>query len=127
MYMLVADVQGFNAPEFIAKELSFWDGDRLSHYLFKPPFPYTHLNTTLKKQTLWLENNHHGLKWSSGYMCLSELSKILQHETAHAHTVFVKGPEKAVYLQKFWGAKYRLLTNGSSSFNPIPQDVLIIF
>lgn len=98
---VVIDIQGFMTPEFTPKELAIWDGISVApvHYLFKPPFPFQHLCQHLKKQAIWLEKNHHGLKWSQGFVDLKDINKILQLATENAEAVYCKGEIKVKYLK----------------------------
>lgn len=100
---LVLDVQGFTVENkrFIVKELASFDGSRISHYIFKPPFPRDLLPDELQRQTSWLTEHHHCIEWASGYTPLHQVSKILQELTSKADRIFVKGKEKADYLRKY--------------------------
>lgn len=79
---LIIDLQGFQYKdnEFIVKELAAvcCNTKRQAHYLFKPPYPFSSLAHDEKTQYRWLEKNHHSLKWSHGYIQLTELPLILQ-------------------------------------------------
>lgn len=43
----------------------------------KPPVPYGTLNIDIKKQIKYLECNHNGLKYGSGYVSNNDLNEIL--------------------------------------------------
>lgn len=105
--MKILDVQGFflDKKEFFPKELALFDGTHISHYIFKPPKKYSTLSVENKIQIHWLENNFHGLKWSVGYVPLSELTNILKHETSN-NIVYVKGLEKTRYIQNIVGSEF---------------------
>lgn len=78
---LIIDFQGFQYKdgEFIVKELAAVCSNtkQQAHYIFKPPCPFSSLAHDKKTQYRWLEKNHHGLKWSQGYIQLIELPLIL--------------------------------------------------
>lgn len=100
---LVLDVQCFKREnnKFIVKELAGYDGERICHFVFKPPFPFNMLSNDLQKQAWWLTKNHHCIEWSSGSTPLHLFGNILQDLTEPADRVYVKGREKAIYLQQF--------------------------
>lgn len=54
----ILDVQGFQLKNkgFIPKELAFFDGVKLSHYVFKPPCSFLYLSAEDRKNSLvkWL-------------------------------------------------------------------------
>lgn len=104
--VLCVDIQGFNISNvFIPKELSFYDGERLSTYLFKPPFPRKFLKSEELKTVVYLEDQYHGLLWESGYVDLNDIPKIL--DTIIASYIFdnikilVKGDMKTNFLREF--------------------------
>lgn len=101
--MLVIDVQGFKTSEkdFAPKELAVFDGHRVSHYVFKPPFAFRNLPPTFRQQATWLMHNHHCLDWNEGFTPPFMLPVILQRLTQQADTVYVKGSEKSNYIRRF--------------------------
>lgn len=104
--MIVLDAQGFTINKrFIIKELAAYDGKKTAHFLFKPPFSLDFLDTDELKQVHWLENNYHGLSWSSGFIHLEELSKILRNLTRQEDKVYVKGNMKVNFFRKYLGDK----------------------
>lgn len=116
---LIIDLQGFQYKdsEFIVKELAVvcCNTKQQAHYLFKPPYPFSSLPHDKKTQYRWLERNHHGLKWSQGYIQLTELPLILQrfcqnavnnHQRQHSLPledviILCKGRIKKNFLQQF--------------------------
>lgn len=101
--MLVLDVQCFKSGKntFIAKELAAYDGQRIAHYVFKAPFPLDHLPLKQQKEAHWVVNHHHQIPWDSGYTPLHRFADIVAQVTCFEDMVYVKGMEKAEYLQKF--------------------------
>lgn len=80
---LIIDLQGFQYKknEFIVKELAAvcCNTNQQAHYFFKPPNPFLSLTQGEQAQYRWLESNYHGgVKWSDGYIQLSEFPLILQ-------------------------------------------------
>lgn len=100
---LVLDVQGFKREnnKFMAKELAAYDGERICHFVFKAPFPFDMLSLDLQKQARWLTDNHHGIQWNSGSIPFHLFNKIIEELSFPADRVYVKGREKATYLQQF--------------------------
>lgn len=80
---LIVDLQGFQYKEneFTVKELAVvcCNTNQQAHYFFKPPNPFSSLTQGEKNQYRWLQNNYHGgVKWSDGYIQLSDFPIILQ-------------------------------------------------
>lgn len=100
---IVMDVQGFKigTNSFYPKEFAVYDGTAVSHYVFRPPFPFTMLPGELKRQAKWLMHNHHCIDWEEGFTPAFMLPKIVQRFTRDADVVYVKGAEKAAYLKKY--------------------------
>lgn len=103
--MKILDVQGYliNKTEFIPKELAIFDGEKVSHYIFKPPFKYYQLTKDDRKQVVWLENYYHGLMWGVGWTSLQSFKNILQYETKNDSIIYVKGFEKTNFIRKYLG------------------------
>lgn len=101
MTFVVLDVQGFKISEkrFVPKELAIYDGVHVSHYVFKPPFPFHHLPEKFKSQAVWLTTNHHCLNWSEGFTPHFLFPQILQRLTQDVDHVYVKGCEKAAFIR----------------------------
>ncbi|KAJ8939269.1 hypothetical protein NQ318_015227 [Aromia moschata] len=91
---------GFNLPEFYPKEIAIMSAKHTAHYLLKPPFPYNTLTVELKKHVKYLEQSHHNLKYSDGYIDYNMLDTILQNDLLNADIVYVKGHQKEEFLKK---------------------------
>jgi hypothetical protein len=100
---LVLDMQGFKDERnrFIPKELAAYDGDRISHFVFRPPYPLKLLSQNLQNNAVWLMRNHHCLNWNSGFTPLHYFAKIMSYLTKDAEHVYVKGGEKAEFIRKY--------------------------
>lgn len=100
---LVIDFQGFKTEnnKFIVKEFAGYDGMKVCHYIFKPPYPFEMLSPDLQKQAYWLTRNHHCIKWSDGFTPLHMFGQIIKNLTTSAECVYVKGGEKAKYIRQF--------------------------
>lgn len=100
---LILDVQGFKIEKnkFIVKEFAAYDGVKICHYIFKPPFPFEMLSPDLQRQAHWLTKNYHCIKWSHGFTPLHLFSKIIQNLTLEVDCVYIKGKEKANYIRQY--------------------------
>lgn len=99
----IVDVQGFKISdkEFSPKELASYNGNVMSHYIFRAPFPLSTLPLPLQQQAKWVSNNHHCIEWDEGFTPVHLFPKILQRLVRDAHVVYVKGYEKVKFLQKY--------------------------
>lgn len=100
---VVVDVQCFKMAEnkFLPKELAAYDGHGVSHYIFRPPFPFSTLPQNFQEQANWLMNNHHCIHWDEGFTPVHMFPKILQRLVRHADVVYVKGHEKTTFLRNY--------------------------
>lgn len=100
---LVVDMQGFmlNRKQFVVKEFAAYDGVKVSHILFKPPFEEIHLSEDERKQNRWLERNYHGLNWKDGSTDYNELSKIIKKLIYSHQLVYLKGSMKINFFKSF--------------------------
>lgn len=107
MTSVVLDVQCFKIGNntFYPKELASYNGDSVSHYVFRPPFPFKHLPNDLRKQAKWLMHNHHCIDWDEGFTPGFLFPKIIQRIVRDADTIFAKGKEKVAFLQKYTNKK----------------------
>lgn len=94
------DVQGFkdNSNRFILKEIAVLTSNSSFHDVIRSPFSIEHLNEKRRRQTEWITNNYHGIKWSDGTMSMTELRKIIK-PMLHHKIIFVKGAEKVQWLR----------------------------
>lgn len=99
---LVLDVQGFQDENnrFIPKELATYDGEKISHYVFKRPFDLSLLSPEAHKTAVWLMKYHHCISWNVGFTQLHYFSTILKKLTEDVQYVYVKGKEKANFVRK---------------------------
>lgn len=103
MKSVVVDVQFFKvgAKQLVPKELATFDGEYISHYLFKPPFTFNCLTEEYQNEANWLMNQHHCILWESGFVPVYQLKNIIT-DLGNAYDVFyVKGTEKATFLKQY--------------------------
>lgn len=100
---LILDIQGFKLEnnKFIVKELAAYDGSKVSHYVFKPPFDVKLLSPQLHRQMIWVMNNHHCIDWREGYTPIHKFEAIVKHLTVQVDVIYVKGRGKADYIRKY--------------------------
>lgn len=100
---MLLDIQGFKDEhnKFLPKELAVFDGNKVSHYVFKRPFPLQLLSPEAHKQAVWLMKFHHCIPWNTGHTPLYNFSSIVKKLTEDAQFVYVKGQEKADYIRKY--------------------------
>lgn len=99
----VVDVQGFKRPvnDFVFKEVAMvrlQEDSLQSVYLFQPPSNWDYLPAKYKSENRWLENNYHGIPWSSDDICYDEVATSIQNVLRDARKVYVKGREKKKWL-----------------------------
>lgn len=102
MKFAVVDVQGFQVPEFQAKELAIYDGKHMKSYLFKPTTPFHTLSDDCKKQVLFLHRNHHGLFYNYGVTDYSDLYTIISNDLRDVDQIYVKGHIKKSFLDEIY-------------------------
>lgn len=97
---LFVDVQGFknDENEFIVKELALATPEYTEVFLIKPPFSYTNLTRSEKRQTRWIEKNR-GICWSEGFIDYREFRRIIK-PILNGKKLFVKGLEKIEWIKK---------------------------
>ena len=90
---------------FIIKELTIVDlyGQDVYHFLVKPPFDKTVLSDDEQKSVWWLENFHHKIHWDDGMFEYDEFFVDLRKITREADILYVKGREKALFLESVTG------------------------
>src|SRR5699024_9182707 len=64
---------------FIIKEFASCDGKRVIHHVFKPSVPFKHLNPKEKRTVQFLENHHHGLRYSDGIVGHNKIYEIIEN------------------------------------------------
>lgn len=100
---LVLDIQGFKIEKnkFIVKELAGFNGEKICHYIFKPPFPFDMLSPDIQKDAKWVIEKYHSIQWDEGVTPLHRFNTILTDLVGKADRIYVKGKEKAEYIRRF--------------------------
>ena len=97
------DVQGFKIYDnrFIIKEIAVVLNEEEFHcFHIKAPFEYKDLSERDKRQSKWLALHHHNLSWDHGSDSFMTVKKYLS-ELLKNRKVYVKGEEKAMWIQEF--------------------------
>ena len=106
---LMVDFQGFTKPinEFVLKELAALEVNNSNNIpviiLFEPPCDWNILPTEYKVTNSWLQRNYHGIPWSSGNSPYEAAGPIIRGILHRAHTIYVKGLEKKIWLLNLIG------------------------
>lgn len=100
MKFIVVDIQGFRIPHFIPKEVTFLSVKHHGHFTFKPPTPFHELDSSTKTQVRWLEQNHHGIKYSEGLVQYEDVHSIFKKLTVDqdVDVIYVQGKEKKDFI-----------------------------
>lgn len=105
MKFVVVDMQGFNIPEFVVKELAIFDGSRTAHFLFKPAKPWSSIeDQDVKNSIRYLQNFVHCLNYTYGNIEYEYLPTILRKYLIEegVDRIYVKGDQKKTVLQDFF-------------------------
>lgn len=106
----IVDLQGFQKSknDFIAKEvaiLGVQEGSIPLVFTFKSPTQWSKLPIDEQCAARWLEQNFHGISWSSGKIPYEQLSVVLGKYLKSAEKVYTKGLQKQKFLQKLLSYK----------------------
>lgn len=100
MEFAFVDLQGFISGynKFVVKEICILTENIRSHEFVKSPLKFKFLSDFDKKQVEWLERNHHGLRWNSGYITLRELQRRIS-TIVQGKVLLVKGVHKVRWMK----------------------------
>lgn len=101
----IIEFQAFrgNNNKYIVKELVILDvkSGVTNYFLFKPPFPFKHLNKKNARTNRWLSKHFHHITWDEGFVDYRELRNILfQYSNKYKH-IFTTGLEKCNLLSSY--------------------------
>lgn len=102
MRLIAIDIQGFSTPEFVAKEFTYIKGFGLmnfGHYILKPTKPFAMLDMRSRKNVRYLENQHHGLRYSGGSIPYEEIYTIIPQLASDADVIYLKGSQKKLFIE----------------------------
>lgn len=104
MKFVAIDIQGFDIPEFVVKELAIFDGTRVGYFLFKPSKPWSSIeDENIKNNIKYLQNYAHCINYSSGYIEYDELPHVLKKYFIEQDIdrIYVNGMQKKIFLEDF--------------------------
>ena len=101
------DMQGFKQPgnDFVLKELAILclsDNSEPLVWLFKEPFPWKRLTDKYRKENQWLENNSHGIPWSSDNVDYTHIDEIIRETLKDATRIIVRNQIIQQWMQQHW-------------------------
>lgn len=102
----VIDFDGFpHENSFMIREFAIVEVDRYEtwHYLILPPYNLSLLGGEELKQVYCSQKDYHKIDWNNGFLEYHELFPILHHIFKNAEVLYVKGGEKAAFLQQVTG------------------------
>lgn len=96
---IFVDLQGFKTKEneFIVKEFAYSTLEYTQIFLIKPPFPFSKLTESEKRQTRWIEK-HYGILWHEGFVDYREFQRLIVNHIKNK-TILVKGMEKIQWIK----------------------------
>lgn len=101
----IVDIQGFKRSSdlFVLKEFAYVEVDQDSEarvIIFKPPVKWKKLLKEEQRTNLWLSENHHGIKWESGWADYDDHRTIIQNNLKGFSKILVKGLDKKKFLRE---------------------------
>lgn len=107
MSAVVLDFEGFHLQPhgFIVKEIAFCNVTNGDHgcWTFKPPHSWDLLPANEERSFSWAIRNLHGLSWDSGKLPYCALRPILMSISVCYTHVYIKGLQKAKFLETLLG------------------------
>lgn len=99
----IVDFQGFKSSnDFIFKEVAILTLEQESipyFFFFQSPILWQDLSKQSISCIRWLEQNYHGIRYSSGDIPYNKLQETLESTLGNAVKIYVKGSEKKKCLQ----------------------------
>lgn len=104
MSQFIVDFQGFkdNRNRFIVKEIAILSikGGLVQHYFVKSPYYIDKLSPFYRDQALFNSKHYHGIPWYKGNVYFNKIKTYLGKLFCERSTVYVKGFEKAIFIQE---------------------------
>lgn len=101
--LVFVDVQGFKGPhkQFLCKEFCLIDDNFIYHTFVKSEFNFNELPPYYQRQTKWLTNRYHGIKFETGDTSMDDLKKHIFPRLQNK-LILVKGLQKVSWLEKMF-------------------------
>ena len=74
-------------------------GNSIGHFLISPPYNANRLSEKIKKTNNYITKNIHSISWFDGYMSKKNLCDNLREISKQASKIFVRGQDKALFLE----------------------------
>lgn len=121
----IVDIQGLvdSDQHFLPKEVAITSvkDNLLGYWLIAPPSKFFELSRSAKITNNWLTLNHHGIEWYEGVVLQEELEDLLRDITKLAKYIFVRGKDKADYLEKVLSRDIVNLEYATPAFKNLPS------
>ena len=105
----IIDIQGFRDSEkkFLPKEVAITClQEKISdHWIVQAPHSLADLPTDVKEFNTFLATDVHGVHWFDGEVTLRQLHRHLYNIARLSRTIFVRGAEKARYIEALFGRR----------------------
>lgn len=109
MEHVVIDFQGLlsTGRTFVIKEIAVVSifNDYVGHWLVKSPNSMISMCKGILQENHRLTREVHGIEWTDGASSEEEIADILHLMSHSLRTIYVKGQEKADYLERFMSSK----------------------
>lgn len=103
MSQFILDIQGFKNEKkrFIVKEIAIisTNGKLITHCFVKPPYSFKKLSKIYQNHAKFNSDYYHGIPWYMGDTNFNFIITLLNKLPKYC-TVYVKGLEKALFLQE---------------------------
>lgn len=107
MDQFILDFQGFkdHKNKYIVKEIAIISvsNDTIAHCLIKPPYELRKLAPNQQRSANYLTERYHGIFWNDGYIAFKQAVFLIRDLTENASKLFIKGRERAEFIQKLTG------------------------
>lgn len=104
---IIVDFQAYkdNSNNFVIKECAVTTPNYcfIHHWVIAPPHNFYNLSKDRRKEAIWLQLNHHGLKWSDGHIKYRDFLNELRVICSEKSRVLAKGREKCDFLTAVLG------------------------
>lgn len=124
---IVIDIQGFRDvnDKFIPKEVAVVaiNAPIVGHWIMMPPHPFGELPERVRQENNWLTRNYHGIEWYDGEANPKYFTLQMREITRNTRYIYVRGNEKARYLQNLLSRNIYNLEGISPAFkNLLPEE-----
>lgn len=123
---IVVDIQGFRNAEkkFIPKEVAVVaiDAPIVNHWIMIAPHSFAELPEKIRRENNWLTRNYHGIEWFDGETNWKYFTSQLRQIIKCVRHIYVRGNEKASYLQNLLSRNIYNLEDISPAFKNLTVE-----